>query len=233
MYTRLAERERIARDLHDTFFQGVQGLFLTINSATRQMPKDDPFRPIFEDALAKSDNVMSEGRDLVLNLRSHLTSNQDLATLLNEWGKEITAASTVSFRVTVTGEARPLQAAAMDELYWLGREALTNAFRHSGAEAIEVDVGYDKAEVTLRIRDNGSGIDSETLKQGRRENHFGLQGMNERARKIGAQLRIWSSPNAGTEIDIRITAILAYETSKTNFRARVARFFSPQLSDRV
>jgi signal transduction histidine kinase len=223
MYARLAERERIARDLHDTFFQGIQGLLLSIHTATKKMRSDDPIRPQFEDALRKSDQVMAEGRELVLELRTHDRSSEELGSLFDKVAAEAAGESTAKYSVITHGEPRPLRPAVADELYWLGREALSNAFRHSGANAIEVELTYGSRELRVRFRDDGVGIDEETLSRGKRENHSGMPGMRERGGKIGARLDIWSAPGAGTEIDIRLPASLAYQQSVTLARFRWGR----------
>ncbi len=99
-----------------------------------------------------------------------------------------------------------------DEIYRIAREALTNAFRHSQASSIEVEMTSDCASFCLRVRDNGSGIDQEISGSGRK-GHWGLSGMRERAKNIGGQLSIWSNPGAGTEIDLRVPAKVAYARS--------------------
>jgi signal transduction histidine kinase len=97
----------------------------------------------------------------------------------------------------------------LDEIYRIGREALANAFRHSIASRIEIELTYDSAGLQLRVRDDGRGIDQETLVNGM-PGHWGLSGMRERARKVGGQLGFWSRPGAGTEVDLTIPARLAY-----------------------
>jgi signal transduction histidine kinase len=87
---------------------------------------------------------------------------------------------------------------------------LGNAFLHSGASKIEVEITYDRVMVRLRIRDDGRGIDSQILNGGR-PGHYGLSGMRERAHTLGARLDIWSRPGAGTEVDLAIPAEAAYE----------------------
>jgi signal transduction histidine kinase/ligand-binding sensor domain-containing protein len=220
LYARASERERIARDLHDTFFQGIQGLFLKIHSATQMLSKDDPIRPLFEDALSKSDQLMDEGRELVLDLRSPEGERKDLAALLHDAVKELSAGSTAAFQVIVNGEPRPLLPGVSDEIHRLGREALSNAFRHSEAQVIEAEINYDPRELRVCFRDNGIGIDAEILRRGGRENHWGLPGMRERARSMGAHMEIWSARNTGTEIAIRIPADLAYSGQQTRSRLR-------------
>ena len=85
-----------------------------------------------------------------------------------------------------------------------------NAFRHSGAHSIEAELDYERSQLRLQIRDDGAGIESTILGQGYRDGHFGLPGMRERAQKVGAHLDVWSRPGAGTEIEVRIAADLAY-----------------------
>src|SRR5262249_41209006 len=98
----------------------------------------------------------------------------------------------------------------LEELFKIGKEALSNAFRHSGAHSIEAELNYEPSELRIRIRDDGMGIDSAILRQGHREGHFGLPGMRERAKKIGAHLDVWSRPGAGTEVELRTAAGIAY-----------------------
>jgi signal transduction histidine kinase len=174
---------------------------------------------------------MAEGRELMLDLRARDRSGEELSTLLDKTAQDLSAVSPATFRLLVLGEARPLRAAASDEIYWLGREALSNAFRHSGAEVIEVELSYDPREFRVRFRDNGSGIAADVLQRGRRENHWGLPGMRERATKIGAQMDIWSARNAGTEIEIRIPAVLAYQNPRHAVRFRWARMLFDRFAD--
>jgi len=210
MYERLAERERIARDLHDTFFQSVQGLLLRFHTATSRLPQDHPTRHILEEALKQSDQVMLEGRDLLLDLRATASESPDLPAAFAAFGKEMQACHACKFDAAVSGEACPLHPVVFEEVWRIGKEALGNAFRHSGAKAIEAELNYEPQELRIRIRDDGIGIDPEILKQGRREGHWGLPGMRERATKIGARLEIWSRAGAGTEIELRLDANVAY-----------------------
>jgi signal transduction histidine kinase len=118
------------------------------------------------------------------------------------------------FKVLVHGNVQSLHPVVFDELSKIGREALGNAFRHSGAQSIEAELSYDVNELRFRIRDDGAGIDPQILTQGQRGGHFGLPGMRERARRIGARFDIWSRAGAGTEIDIRIPAKLAFASQQ-------------------
>ena len=207
---RLEERERIAHELHDTFFQGIQGLLLRFHTATSQLRKDEPARQIFEETLKESDHVMLEGRELVLDLRATVSKQNDLPTAFAHFGEEMRKSSSCAFRVVVNGALHPLHPLVFDELFKIGKEAIVNAFRHSDAHLIEAELNYERSELRIRIRDDGTGIDPAILRLGHRDGHFGLPGMRERAQKAGAHLDVWSRPGAGTEVELRIQGGVAY-----------------------
>jgi signal transduction histidine kinase len=133
----------------------------------------------------------------------------------------------VGFKVTVVGSPLLLHPVVRDEVYRITREALANAFEHSKASSIEAEITYARASLSARVRDNGCGIDSEILSSGR-QGHWGLPGMQERARKIGGHLKIWSNPGAGTEIDLSVPAKVAYVRNWTESRWRWIRRGSGQ-----
>jgi signal transduction histidine kinase len=215
---RINERERIARDLHDTFFQGIQGLLLRFHTATSQLHKEEPARRIFEETLKQSDQVMLEGRELVLDLRAAVSEPNDLPTAFADFGERMRKNSSCDFKVVVNGAIRPLHPVVFEELFKIGKEALGNAFRHSGAHSIEAELNYEPSELHVRIRDDGTGIDCAILRQGHRDGHFGLPGMRERAQKVGAHLDVWSGIGAGTEVELRMPARVAYASEPNGFR---------------
>ena len=110
----------------------------------------------------------------------------------------------VTFRALVEGTPHRLLPVAKDEIYCIGREALLNAFRHSQASLIELQVIYADDLLRLRVRDDGTGVDADALERGSRPDHWGVLGMRERAKGLGAQLEIWSKTGAGTEIELRV-----------------------------
>jgi signal transduction histidine kinase/ligand-binding sensor domain-containing protein len=220
MKERLDERERIARDLHDTFFQGIQGLLLRFNTATSQIRHDDPAKVILSEALDQSDKVMLEGRELVLDLRSGHLETSDLARSLAQVGEEMRAVHSVPFSVSVTGKSRSLHPNVFNEVLRIGKEALSNAFRHSKANGIEVEVQFEVESLRVRVRDDGIGVASEILASGQRRDHFGLPGMRERASRIGGRLEIWSAEDKGTEVDLWVSGTIAYRDSPTRLTWR-------------
>lgn len=203
---RLAERERIARDLHDTLLQSVQGLILRLRAAVKQ----ERSSALVEQSLERADEVLAEARDRVKHLRSSPKITELLIQDLANFGQELAVGQFVHFRSTVVGTPCDLNPIVREEALFIAREALTNAFRHANAREIEADLSYGEVELRIRIRDDGKGIDAELLERGGRDEHWGLLGMRERAKTIRGTLTIWSKPHAGTEIDLRIPGHFAY-----------------------
>ena len=206
---RFAERERIARELHDTLLQGFQGLTLHFQAVMEQIPDREPARQSMKKALTYADAVLLEGRQRVRELRPEGTDIHELSQQIAAYGEELAKDRAIAFNVTVVGSPQPLHPVVSDEIYRIAREGLANAFRHSHASKIEVEITYDAASVCLRVRDDGDGIGPEILESGK-EGHWGLSGMRERARNIGAQLNILSNPGSGTEVDLTLPAKVAY-----------------------
>ena len=224
---RMQERERIARDLHDTFFQGIQGLLLRFNTGTAQLKPSEPARAIFEEALQQSDKVMLEGRELVLDLRSGTHETKDLSKALADFALSFVRVGETSFRMLCHGAPVVLHPIIFEETYRVGKEALTNAFRHARASEIEAELNFGASEFRLRVRDNGAGLDKAVLTIGSRQGHWGLPGMRERAHKIGGRLDIWSRKGGGTEIELRIPASVAYQDRRRSPRSRFQNLFKP------
>jgi signal transduction histidine kinase len=196
------ERTRIARDLHDTLLQGFQGVSLLVQSAVDGMPTDSPNKASLMRALSLMRRVIDEGRDTLQGLRSSRTPATKLEQALAEFGGQL-AADSARFHLTVSGRSRVLGETVQQQLFLIVREALVNALRHSQATRIEADVEYLAGKMRVTVRDDGCGIDQQVLESGR-TSHWGLLGMRERARNIGAQLRIWSRKDAGTEVEISV-----------------------------
>lgn len=211
---RLAERERIARELHDTLLQSLIGLMLRFDAATRRLAPGDANRAQFEAALAQADAVLSEGRDRVQGLRTVLVT-ADLARELEAVGTGLTEDHAAKFGMQVHGEPRTLHPAVLDEVFWIAREALLNAFRHAQAGEVRLELAYADDGLQMSVRDDGRGIDAAVVQAGHRAGHWGLPGMEERARKIGARLQILSDAGRGTRIEVQVPAALAYRDSLT------------------
>jgi signal transduction histidine kinase len=231
MEERLGERERIARELHDTLLQGVQGLVLRFQAVAERIPVSEPARQMIERALDRADEVLVEGRDRVKNLRL-APRTASLPEALTEIIKDLTVSDAIEFSIVVEGERRELNPLVRDEAFWIGHEALVNAVRHAGAKHIEVEIAYDPARLRLRFRDDGCGIDPQIIKAGGKAGHWGMRGMRERSVRIGAHLETWSRPEAGTEVELRIPGSVAYEgQGKGVLRRRFGQLWHEEVSD--
>jgi signal transduction histidine kinase/ligand-binding sensor domain-containing protein len=205
---RLAERTRIAKDLHDTLLQGLVSVSMQLDVVVNEHA-DHPARGTLQHILQRVRDVVEEGRRTVNTLR--VETPGDLETGLTTEAERLRGVQKTVVRTLVNGDPRPLVPAIRHAAYWVGREALANAFQHSRATAVEIMIGYSPDEFTLRVSDDGVGIDPAVITAGRRLGHWGVPGMKEQAEQVGAKLRLWSRPAAGTEIEISIPARSAFE----------------------
>ena len=208
---RLRERERIARELHDTLLQGFHGLMLRFRVASRLVPSLEPASPVLNDALDRADRLMTESRDRIRNLRHEALNVLPLPEALAAFGQEKNEEGVFGFKVVVEGTSRDLVSVIREEIYFIGREALLNAFMHSRGTSVELDIRFDDSGVRLRIRDDGIGMNADALRQKGAAGHWGLSGMHERAENIGAQLSVWNRPGSGCEVELKVPASLAYK----------------------
>ena len=213
---RVAERTRIARDLHDTLLQSFHGLLLRFQTAFNLLP-DRPAesKQVLASAIDQAAEAITEGRDAVQGLRTSATEMNDLAESIRALGEELADENSAEavLRVEVQGTPRALHPIVRDEVFRIAGEALRNAFRHAAAKQIEVELRYDERQLRVRVRDDGRGIDPEVLRAEGREGHFGLRGMRERAKLAGGKLTVWSGLDTGTEVELSIPAPHAYSSS--------------------
>ncbi len=212
---RLAERTRIAQELHDTLLQGFLSASMQLDVAVDRLPPDSPARPGLTRVIQLMGQVIEEGRNAVRGLRSTNVGGgaaDDLERALTRIPQELLDLQqhATDFRVIVEGRARPLHPIIRDEVYRIGREALVNAFRHAEASSIEVELDYAANSLRMLVRDNGRGIDPHVLKSGR-DGHWGLSGMRERAERIGARFKVFSRAAAGTEVELSVPGHTAFQ----------------------
>jgi signal transduction histidine kinase len=217
--TRIGERTRIARDLHDTLLQSFHGLLLRFQTVSVLLPG----RPIeakekLDSAIEQAAGAITEGRDAVQGLRASTVERNDLALAISTLGEELENDSSnhrpATFRVAVEGQARDLHPILRDEIYKIAAEALRNAFHHAQAKQVEVEIRYDHDQFRLRVRDDGKGMDEGVLSSHGLEGHYGLRGMRERATLIRGKLAVWSEVDEGTEVELRVPASAAYTTDR-------------------
>lgn len=207
---RLAERTRIANELHDTLLQGFISASLQLAIAFARLPADLPERKRLDEVLALMRRVVDEGRDAVRGLRAESAESDDLERAFGRVPDELGIDREVSVRVSAEGKVPPLRAPVRDEVYRIGREALVNALRHSGADRIAVELRYRAKGFGLTVEDDGMGIEAGILAAGK-EGHWGLPGMRERAARLGARFVAASQPGQGTRIVLEVPAAVAYQ----------------------
>ncbi|MBV8857555.1 MAG: hypothetical protein JOZ02_11540 [Acidobacteria bacterium] len=225
---RVSERTRIARELHDTLLQSFQGLLLRFKSASNILPE----RPVeakqrLDSALDQAAEAVAEGRDAVQGLRSSATETNDLTNGITAFAEQLTGDASApdppAVDVEVEGAPRHLNPVVRDEAYRIAGEALRNAFRHAQARRIRVEIGYEKRQFRLRVRDDGKGLDEETVRR-QPAGHFGLHGMRERAESVGGRLEVRSRLDSGTEVELSIPGAIAYRGS--DWRTRLSQALS-------
>jgi signal transduction histidine kinase len=213
---RVDERTRIARELHDSLLQGFQGLMLHLEAVRKLLPtKTTEALQSLERALVLGEEAVTEARDAVEELRSATRADGDLVEALTALCETLSAdfAGPCQHEHGTrgqSGKARALGAAVRDEVYFIAREAIRNAYRHAAAVHIEAEVIYGPAVFSLHVRDDGVGIEPDVIASGGRAGHWGLAGMRERATGFGGHLEIWSRPGAGTEMALTVPAASAY-----------------------
>jgi ligand-binding sensor domain-containing protein/signal transduction histidine kinase len=213
---RIGERTRIARELHDTLLQSFQGLMLRFQAVDEMLPaRPMDAKKILEGALDRGDQAISEGREAITHIRVPTLASADLAKsiadLMTDLSEELDESSrgSATFRVLVEGTPRTVRPPLLGEIYCIAQESLGNAFRHARARLIETEITYSES-LRLRFRDDGKGIDPGVVEHGGCPGHWGLLGIRERAKQIGAQLEIWSELGVGTEIELSVPGSIAY-----------------------
>lgn len=226
---RLAERTRIARELHDTLLQSFQASLIQMQAA-RDLFSRRPEQAAqnLDDAITMAAGAIAEGRGAIQELRSQPAVEDDLAKVLTMTGQDLARSQEskegpVSFRVGVEGERQALKPLLQDEVSRIARELLRNAFQHAQAAQIEAEIRYDPHLFRVHVRDDGKGIDAEILKAGGRDGHWGLAGMRERAKRIGARLDFWSEAGAGTEVQLSVPGSIVYQTNHKESRSWLLR----------
>ena len=205
---RLAERTRIAQELHDTLLQDFLSASMQLHVANDQLASDSPAKPHVTRVLEMMGRTIQEGRNTLQGLRSSDWGSQDLEQAFSRAYEDLSITKRSRFRVIVEGVPRPLQPVIGDDIFLIGREALANAFHHSGASEIEIELEYAAHQLRLLVRDNGCGIANDALSVA--GGHWGLRGMRERAERIGARLKVLSRMAAGIEIELTVPGHTAY-----------------------
>ena len=214
---RVAERTRIARELHDTLLQSFHGLLYRFQAARFMFPErmEEGIQSL-DAALVRTEQALEESRNSIQGLRLGLSAESELDQMLIVTSQELASGHTgedgsPQFKVIVEGERQGLSPIIKEEIGQIARELIRNAFRHARAHQIEAELRYDTDVFRLVVRDDGKGIAPEILRDGGCAGHWGMPGVHERARGIEARLEFWSQAGAGTEVRLTLPAAVAYE----------------------
>jgi signal transduction histidine kinase len=208
---RLAERTRIARELHDTLLQTIQGSKMVADDALERSGDPVSLRRAIEKLSIWLGQAVNEGRAALNSLRTSTTQNNDLTEAFRRATETCVIQGFIAPTLSVFGDAREMHPIVCDEVYRIGYEAIRNACMHSGASRLEVDLRYEQ-DLVVRVKDNGIGIDPAITAEGK-DGHFGLRGMRERAARIEAKLTLSSSATTGTEITLVVPGDIAFRIS--------------------
>ena len=195
----LAERARIARDLHDTLAQGVVGISAQLQAVKARLgTAPDAASRHLDLAVEMVRFTLVEVRRSVWNMRAEALEKGNLVEALSATAKQLSPDRPIE--VAVQGTPRPLAGEVESHLLHIGQEALSNAIRHAAASEIRIDVAFEGPQVRLRVQDNGRGFATDRPVS-MQEGHFGLIGMRERIEKLGGRLSINSQQGRGTEVE--------------------------------
>jgi len=201
---RVAERERIAHQIHDTVIQDLIGATLQLELIGFQVAdQPETSKQSLSSLAARMRETIARSRNMVSNLHSTAIAQYSLVEVLRHAEAEFRSGPMPIFDLASKGEQRHVHPLVRDEVYRICREALANAFRHANAEYVTVEVRFSPDVLEVEISDDGQGMTEELLKHGR-AGHFGLRGMQAHAQRIGATLSVESEPGQGTNVILRV-----------------------------
>jgi len=218
----LIERERIARELHDTLLQSVQGLILRFQSGVDRMPREDPTRIALERSLDRAEQVLVEGRSHLTGLRAPASQVAALGEVLRRAGEDLSEAHGIAFSATLRGDESPLPDCVFHEARHIGAEALANAFRHARAHRVHLQLLQTATRLVMEVEDDGDGMPPTREYSAGRTGHWGIAGMRERARTIGGRFTLASAPGEGTLVRLEV-ALRARPSAWMRWRGRFGK----------
>jgi signal transduction histidine kinase/ligand-binding sensor domain-containing protein len=210
---RTHERERIARELHDTLLQGIQALMLRFHVAAQSVESAST-KSMLDEALDRAEDILLEGRERVSDLRVAESSDDIEGTILALAGRQELPGD-ARVHVVVKGKPRTVNRGVIVEIERIISEALFNILRHARAKNVSVELGFHLFDVTIAVRDDGVGIPADILAAGERPGHFGLPGMRERARQLSGSLTLKARPEGGTEVRLSVPARVAFRSARS------------------
>lgn len=218
---RMSERERIARDIHDTLLQGVQGLLLRLQAVLASMAPDDKRAQVLKAAIHQAREMVIEGRGKIIDLRGDSPQYTELVQSILAVGENLASLyPSTRFHITTEGEPRALLPNAFDEVIDIVREGIRNAFVHGSGTRVDVHVAYEPRSLRVHVIDDGGGIDEAMIRTASELGHWGVVGMQERTARLGGQLSLRRRVPHGTELLLAIPCRAAYRPEKRETRWR-------------
>jgi len=205
---RVAERERIAQDLHDTLLQGFQGLMLRFQTVLHLTTPGTPAHTAIEEALERADDVLLYGRERVRGLREDAEPKSIAETLRDCAGRVVGDA--LAWEIREDGAEKLVGAPVAEEIELAVGEALANAVKHARATIVKVEIHHSRDRLSIRVFDDGIGLPRDVRAAGGREGHFGLTGMRERMDRLGGSFAIANAAGQGTSIRLTLPGKIAY-----------------------
>jgi ligand-binding sensor domain-containing protein/signal transduction histidine kinase len=202
----LAERSRLAREMHDTLLQGFAGVSLQLEVLRHRLSASGNGKEVvgqLDHVLSQVDTCLVDARRSVGDMRALALEQGDLVLAFRRMGGQIAQEAGVAVEVTVSGTPRRLPAPLETDLLRIGQEALTNAARYARASAIRIELRFERRHVRLVVHDDGQGFDAGQV-DARAGSRFGLQGMRERAEHLGGRFALRTAPGTGTDIDVTV-----------------------------
>ena len=199
---RLSERERIARELHDTLLQDFQAAILQFHLVGSCL-RDEEAHAALNRGLDYADHALLEGRDRIRDIRHDTDTANELSEMLAKYGEETAKLWPATFAMSLIGKPYEINARTRDEIYQIGHEAICNAFKHSGGYNVRAEISYGRNTFRMRISDDGVGMEPDLFENGR-AGHWGMLHMHERAQNIGATLEVRSEKDKGTTLELRL-----------------------------
>lgn len=206
----LAERTRLAGELHDTLLQAFTGVTLQLQALRGRLRAAPDVEHDLGRVLGVADGALRDARSAVWDMRAPEVEGRDVAAALEEFAREAVAShhlgggAPVEVEVAVTGERRRVSATIEVAAQRIGREAIANALRHARAQHIRLTIAFEPRQLCLDVRDDGVGFDVSQLQPAQGRGHWGIVGMRERARNAGGTLELTSTPGSGTTLSLRL-----------------------------
>jgi signal transduction histidine kinase len=235
---RMGERNRIARELHDSLLQSFHGLMFRLQAARNILPNSPvEAAEMLDGTLTRGDHAMNEARRAIQQLRGFSGAESDLVQSVQALAQDLQMLDAEvrlpAFRVVESGQARSFDQLIRDDIYCIVREAVRNAFHHAQARHIDVEIHYTRPNFIIHVRDDGVGMSADLISQKRRVGHWGIQGMKERAASFGGGVSIDSRPGGGTTVSLVVpgklfTSVRPVSPSwsarlRPGFRSNIAR----------